>query len=168
MRVLKSDYRRAPGECRGTQRTGILAIKGLNPVVISDSRDIRVLPPFPVDSLTTDGPLAKTYLDVRGRPTIVLEKRDCSDRCGQDVLVSLLRATCTYLSEIPPLTSERARARAQIEYSLPLSVDLLQKPLAIAALGFVLFVVLSFARRSDWSIPSGGSAAVVGKGEKAL
>jgi oligosaccharyltransferase complex subunit alpha (ribophorin I) len=51
--------------------------------------NVHVSTPFPLDSQTTQGPLAKTYLDAVGRPTVVLTKRDCSDQCGQDVLVSL-------------------------------------------------------------------------------
>lgn len=87
------------------QRTGhsyLLAVPFLSPIkdtpvdytrlevrLPEGATNVLVSTPFPVDSQSTDGPLAKTYLDAVGRPTVVLTKKDCSDRCGQDVLVSL-------------------------------------------------------------------------------
>lgn len=58
-------------------------------------RDISVHAPFPLTSLSfpstaspaTEGNVAWTYLDSTGRPTVVMTKRACSDRHGQDVLV---------------------------------------------------------------------------------
>jgi len=60
-------------------------------------RDIAVHAPFPLTSLSypssasdaaaSEGSVAWTYLDSTGRPTVVMTKRACTDRHGQDVLV---------------------------------------------------------------------------------
>jgi len=65
--------------------------------LVSARRDIAVHAPFPLTSLSfpssasdgskNEGTVAWTYLDSTGRPTVVMTKRACSDRHGQDVLV---------------------------------------------------------------------------------
>ncbi|GAA5996074.1 dolichyl-diphosphooligosaccharide--protein glycotransferase subunit OST1 [Rhodotorula paludigena] len=105
------------------------------------ARDIRVRQPFPLTTLSypvftprlfgkhhtvaEGGAVAWTYLDSTGRPTVVMTKEACTDRHGEDVL---------------------------IEYTLPVDVDLLQKPLACAAVLFSLFAVIIFAKRLSWNI----------------
>ncbi|SCZ95190.1 BZ3500_MvSof-1268-A1-R1_Chr11-2g03341 [Microbotryum saponariae] len=87
--------------------------------------DIKVTPPFPVDSLTIDA-LSKGYLDSTGRPTVRLYKRSCSDRHSSPIFV---------------------------EYTLPLYRDLLQKPLSVAMVMLTVFVLTLIARRTEWAIP---------------
>ncbi|KDE04669.1 hypothetical protein MVLG_04893 [Microbotryum lychnidis-dioicae p1A1 Lamole] len=87
--------------------------------------DIKVTPPFPVDSLTIDA-LSKGYLDSTGRPTVRLYKRSCSDRHSSPIFV---------------------------EYSLPLYREFLQKPLSVAMVMLTVFVLTLIARRTEWAIP---------------
>ncbi|GAA5963949.1 hypothetical protein JCM21900_004081 [Sporobolomyces salmonicolor] len=87
------------------------------------ARNIRVTPPFLVDSHSAG--LARSYLDSTGRPTVVLEKKSCTDRHGGEVL---------------------------IEYDLPLVTDLLQKPLACAGVLSSIFLATIVAKRLKWGI----------------
>ncbi|GAA5928356.1 hypothetical protein JCM3775_000585 [Rhodotorula graminis] len=99
------------------------------------ARDIAVHAPFPLTSLSfpssasdgskNEGTVAWTYLDSTGRPTVVMTKRACSDRHGQDVL---------------------------IEYTLPPLADAFQKPLACATVLFALFVAIIMAKRVSCGI----------------
>lgn len=70
---------------------------------LASHSNVRVHLPFPVDSISpAEGQqpiLRKTYLDSTGRPTIVLKKKDCSDRHGADVLVS---RWSPFPSHLPP------------------------------------------------------------------
>lgn len=111
--------------------------------------------------------MTKTYLDSTGRPTIVMEKKDCSDRHGADVVVrspslrspSLSRLVSEWdsLTSFPPLYSLSLYFSTspfkQITYTLSPLRDLLQKPLAVAGVLFIIFLSIIGAKRIDWSIP---------------
>ncbi|SCV73400.1 BQ2448_7326 [Microbotryum intermedium] len=123
---------------RNGQRTFLLAVPFVTPlkdVAMDDvtveirlpegASDIKVTPPFPVDSLSIDS-VSMSYLDSTGRPTVKFYKRSCSDRHGSPVFV---------------------------EYTLLLYRDLLQKPMSVAAVMLFVFAVTSIARRTEWAIP---------------
>ncbi|KAM0791830.1 hypothetical protein ACM66B_004089 [Microbotryomycetes sp. NB124-2] len=85
--------------------------------------NVRVHPPFAV-SLEV-GELTRTYLDTTGRPTVVLRKQHCSDRHGGLVI---------------------------IEYSLSSFSDYARKPLAVATISLLAFLIIFASKRIDWSI----------------
>ncbi|GAA5847255.1 hypothetical protein JCM9279_006159 [Rhodotorula babjevae] len=99
------------------------------------ARDIAVHAPFPLTSLSypssavdapaSDDTVTWTYLDSTGRPTVVMTKRACTDRHGQEVL---------------------------IEYTLPPLADAFQKPLACATVLFALFAAVIMAKRVSCGI----------------
>ncbi|GAA6033051.1 hypothetical protein JCM8097_000119 [Rhodosporidiobolus ruineniae] len=89
------------------------------------ARDIQVHAPFPLDALTFPEPLVKTYLDIKGRPTVYMEKRGCTDRHGGEVIIT---------------------------YTLPFFAAYVQKPLAVAVALFGIFTVVVGAKRLRWSI----------------
>jgi len=86
-----------------------------------------VLPPFPV---VTEQVIHSTFLDTTGRPTVVLRRHACSDRHGQEVLI-------TY------------------RYSL---LRLLQKPIAVATAALAVYVSGMTLRRVRWSIAPDATA----------
>ncbi|GAA5985222.1 hypothetical protein JCM10908_002574 [Rhodotorula pacifica] len=107
------------------------------------ARDIHVRTPFPMSTLSypafvprlfgkhhtvqEGGSVSWTYLDSTGRPTVVLTKEGCTDMHGGDVM---------------------------IEYTLPLSVDWFQKPIACASVLASLFAAIALAKRIKTAIPS--------------
>lgn len=136
------------------------------PPSLTPNSNIRIHTPFPVDSLSpapsAEAELAKTYLDSTGRPTIVMEKNDCSDRHGAEVVVSCryLRSRSRVLFAERSLTSLRfppslfsTSPHHQIIYTLSPLRDLLQKPLAVAGVLLIIFLSIIGAKRIDWSIP---------------
>ncbi|GAA5988916.1 hypothetical protein JCM11641_002914 [Rhodosporidiobolus odoratus] len=108
------------------------------------ARNLNIRTPFPMDHLAyptfvpalwgkssvprggnEEGTVVKTYLDSTGRPTVVLDKIGCTDMHGGEVF---------------------------IEYDLPILVDYLQKPLAVATVLSSLFLAIIFAKRLSWGI----------------
>ena len=103
-------------------------INGLIHRLISITSDISVLYPFEVESSNTNK--TYSYLDTSGRPTITLHKTACSENHAQDVVVSYKFNT----------------------------LDLLQKPAAVAGLALVAFVLFGLSRKVNWSIKSDSGA----------
>lgn len=84
--------------------------------------DIKVTLPFSVQSSNTN--TTYSYLDTSGRPTITLHNTACSEIHAQDVIVS---------------------------YKFT-SLDLVQKPAAVAGIALIAFVVLGLSRKVSWTI----------------
>lgn len=85
--------------------------------------DIKIAYPFPIQSSTSNQ--TYSYLDTTGRPTITLHSEKCSGEYhSKDVIVSYKYST----------------------------VDLIQKPLAVAGIALALFVVLGLGRKVNWTI----------------
>lgn len=93
--------------------------------------DVLVSYPFEVESSNT----VKTYsyLDTSGRPTITLHREACGKHHAQDILITYKFTT----------------------------LDLIQKPAAVAGCALLAFIVLGLGRKINWSIQ--GEKAKVGK-----
>lgn len=84
--------------------------------------DIKITLPFSVESSSTN--TTYSYLDTSGRPTITLHNTACSEVHAQDVIVS---------------------------YKFT-SLDLVQKPAAVAGIALIAFIVLGLSRKVNWTI----------------
>lgn len=116
----------------------------LKVVLPEGADDIEVFVPFPVDS--QEAIITKTYLDTTGRRTVVMKKKNCTEKNSQLVYVRytiLCLVTCAALLTLSVFN--------QVQYTLS-SFATLQKPLAVASVAMSILLVAALLRRFDLQI----------------
>lgn len=109
-------------------------------VLPEGAEDVEVFPPFPPKSMTHETHIS--YLDTKGRPAVIFEYENLTDRHQGTIYVrghSLCRCLLGILNIM------------QVSYRVPFGAHL-RKPVAVATAFFAMFALAIGVRRVDFSL----------------